>query len=318
MKETEKTHISIIGTGMIGAGLAALFTGNGYAVTMLALDDAHAATGKLRYDECYKDLISLGLVTEKQAAACAKHFSLTQDYESIADTEMIFECVRERLETKEQVYALIERHCNCFQAIASTTSAISADDLAKTLTQKEKLLVAHPWNPPHLVPCVELVPNKNSCKNAIQATYDLLESVGRKVVVMKKAAPGFIGNRLQHALYREAVHMVECGIASPEDIDKTLKYSFIPRYTSIGIFEHFDYAGLDMITSIEDYLFPDLSNADKTQEYVRTRYEAGNLGQKTGSGVYEWKNIDMNDFRIRAAKPYFAYFNWNLPVEDQD
>ena len=69
-------------------------------------------------------------------------------------------------------------------------------------------------------------------------------------MVMKKAAPGFIGNRLQHALYREAVHMVEQGIASPEDIDKTLKYSFVPRYTSIGIFEHFDYAGLDMMSAL--------------------------------------------------------------------
>ncbi len=318
MKESDNSHISIIGTGMIGAGLAALFTGNGYHVTMLALDNAHAATGKLRYEECYKDLISLGLVTEKQASACARFFATTQDYAAIADTDMIFECVKERLESKEQVYELIERHCHRFQAIASTTSAISADDLARTITQKEKLLVAHPWNPPHLVPCVELVPNKSTCSNAIKTTYDLLESAGRKVVVMKKAAPGFIGNRLQHALYREAVHMVESGIASPEDIDKTLKYSFVPRYTSIGIFEHFDYAGLDMVTSIDDYLFPDLCNADKTQEYVRSRYEAGNLGQKTGQGVYDWTNVDMNNFRIRAAKPYFAYFNWKLPADDQD
>ncbi len=318
MKNAGNPHISIIGTGMIGAGLAALFTGHGYSVSMLALDDAHAAVGKLRYDECFKDLISLGLVTEKEAAACARYFTMVQDYGELQDTDFIFECVRENLDIKEKVYAQVESHCNRFQALASTTSAISADDLAKAMTQKEKLLVAHPWNPPHLVPCVELVANAATCKNAMQSTYELLESAGRKVVVMKKAAPGFIGNRLQHALYREAVHMVESGIASPEDIDKTLKYSFVPRYTSIGIFEHFDYAGLDMITSIDDYLFPDLCNADKTQDYIRSRYESGDLGQKTGKGVYDWKDVDMNEFRIRAAQPYFAYFNWNLPVDDQE
>ena len=110
--------------------------------------------------------------------------------------------------------------------------------------------------------------------------------------------------------------MVEQGIATPEDIDKTLKYSFIPRYTSIGIFEHFDYAGLDMIVSIDDYLFPDLSNADKTQDYIRSRFEKGDLGQKTGLGVYDWSKVDMEAFRMKAAKPYFEFFNWSLPEED--
>ena len=117
--------------------------------------------------------------------------------------------------------------------------------------------MAHPWNPPHLVPSVELVAIKYTNEKALQTVYEVLESTGRKVVIMKKCAPGFIGNRLQHALYREAVNMVEQGIATPEDIDKTLMYSFVPRYTSIGIFEHFDYSWLDMIVRIDDYLFPD-------------------------------------------------------------
>ena len=132
---------------------------------------------------------------------------------------------------------------------------------------------------------------------------------------MKKGAPGFIGNRLQHALFREAVNMVEKGIATPEDIDKTLKYSFIPRYTSIGLFEHQDYAGLDMVLSIEDYLFPTLSNAVKTPDYIRSLYNAGNLGFKTGKGVYDWSKKDTEDFRKRASEPYLRFFNWSLPED---
>ncbi|MZQ98990.1 MAG: hypothetical protein GT601_15085 [Acidaminobacter sp.] len=313
MKFKPTEHITIIGTGMIGASLAALFTGNGFQTTMLAIDEKTASDGKARYDDSFRDLINKKLVTEKQYEASSKLLNFSLDYADVAETDFIFECVVERIEIKHEVYKKIEQHCKRFKAIASSTSAISADDLAAGLQDKEKLLVAHPWNPPHLVPCVELVKSQYTSDEAASYLYEILESVGRKVVMMKKGAPGFIGNRLQHALYREAVHMVEQGIATPEDIDKTLKYSFVPRYTSIGIFEHFDYAGLDMIVSIDDYLFPDLSNADRTQDYIRSRYEAGNLGQKTGLGVYDWSNVDMEDFRERAAKPYYSFFNWNLP-----
>ena len=120
---------------------------------------------------------------------------------------------------------------------------------------KERLAVAHPYNPPHLVPCVEIVPSEYTSPETMQFIEAFLRSVGREPVMMQKEAPGFIANRLQHALFREAVYMVEAGIASPEAIDQALRTSFAPRYTSIGIFEHFDYAGLDMIISIEDYLF---------------------------------------------------------------
>ncbi|MCC8165497.1 MAG: 3-hydroxyacyl-CoA dehydrogenase family protein [Planctomycetes bacterium] len=313
MKLDSVHHIAIIGTGMIGASMASLFTGNGYPTTMLALDDEQAAAGKTRYDECFKDLITKGLVTEKQAAACAKLLTISKKYEDIADTDFILESVFERLDVKHSVYALVEKHCHRYKALASSTSAISADDLAEGFVKKDKLVGAHPWNPPHLVPSIELVGSQHTSDEAIRAAYDILESVGRKVVVMKKPAPGFIGNRLQHALYREAVYMIEQGIATPEDIDKTLKYSFVPRYTSIGLFEHFDYAGLDMIVIIHDYLYPELCHATKAQDYIRSRCEAGNLGQKTGQGVYDWSTVDMDDFRKRAAQPYLGFFNWSLP-----
>lgn len=315
MKLENVNHIAVIGTGMIGASLAVLFTGNGYKTTMYAIDDAIAAKGQATYDTYYKDLIEKGLVTPKQAARCAELLHITQAYEDISDADVIFECVVERLDVKYSVYKEIEKHCRNFKAIASSTSAISVEDLAKGLVQNDKLCVAHPWNPPHLVPCVELVKGRNTSEEALKHLKDVLESVGREVAVMLKDAPGFIGNRLQHALLREAVNMIEQGIASPEDIDKTLKYSFIPRYTSIGLFEHQDYAGLDMVLSIEDYLFPTLSNAQKTPDYIRSRVEAGDLGIKTGKGVYDWSKKDLADFRKRAAAPYLRFFNWSLPED---
>ena len=313
MKPSAIQHIGIIGTGMIGASLAALFTGNRYRTTLLAVDDAEAAAGRRRYDQYFRDLVARGLVTSDQAAACARLLTVTRSYDALADAGLVFECVVERLEVKHAVFAAIERHCRQLQAIASSTSALSADDLAGGLERRELLAVAHPWNPPHLVPCVEVVRSRFTSDAAVKVIVDVLESAGRAPVVMKRSAPGFIGNRLQHALYREAAHMVEQGIASPEDIDTCLRTSFIPRYTSIGLFEHFDYAGLDMIVSIHRYLFPTLCNATGPQDLITRPYERGELGYKTGKGVLDWSKVDIDEFRQRAGAPYLRFFNWNLP-----
>lgn len=238
MKLDNVNHIGIIGTGMIGASMAVLFTGNGYRTTILAINDQEAAAGKARYDTYYSDLIAEGLVTPAQAEACARLLDFTQDYNGIADVDFIYECVVERMDVKFAVFAELERYCKNFKVLASSTSAMSADDLAQGMKQKDKLLVAHPWNPPHLVPCVEIVRSKYSTDESVKFLVGLLESVHRQLAVMKKGAPGFIANRLQHVLVREAVYMVEQGIADPEDIDRTLTYSFVPRYTSIGLFRH--------------------------------------------------------------------------------
>lgn len=306
-------QVAIIGTGMIGASLATLFTGNSFKTSILAMNDEEAKAGAERYKTYFDDLIVEGLVTREQAEASAKLLTVTQNYEELADVDFIFECVVERLEVKHSVYKEIEKHCNNYKAIASSTSALSADDLARGMKDKTKLMVAHPWNPPHLVPCVEVVRSQYTSDEAVQFTVDILRATGREPVVMIRSAEGFIGNRLQHALYREAVHMVEEGIATPEDIDKTIMTSFGPRYASIGLFEHFDYAGLDMIKSIEDYLFPTLCNTDKTQDIINAHVEKGELGLKTMQGMYDWSKKDIEDFRLRASKPYLSYFNWNLP-----
>ena len=309
-------HVTIIGTGMIGASMAALFTGNGYPTTMLAINEQEEKNGKIHYDTCFQDLIEKKLVTKEQAERCLKLLSFTLDYKDIAHTDFIFECVFENLEVKYSVYEEIEKHCMQFKILASSTSALSADDLAKGLkSNKDKLVVAHPYNPPHLVPFVEIVKNKHTTDKAAKLAYDVLESTGRKVIIMQKSAPGFVANRLQHALLREAVYIVEQGLATPRDIDKALMYSFAPRYTSVGLFEHQDAAGLDLVKNIEDYLLPTLSNADRTPDYINNLVSEKNLGMKTGKGIYDWPKEAQDDFRQRAAAPYLRYFNWDIPKE---
>lgn len=304
--------VAIIGKGMIGISLAVLFTGNGIPTVVLA---KNSGVGLEKYRTYYRDLIVQGLVTEQQAAACERRLSFTEDYGDLAEAELVFECVTEQLEVKYEVYRKIEAHCPNLLAIASTTSAISPADLAKGVERREHIMVAHPYNPPHMVPCVELVKNDFTDPAAIRAVTELLEYCGREVCKMNKPAPGFIANRLQHALYREAVYMVEQGICGPEDIDKCIRSSWGPRYTSIGLFDHFDYAGLDLIANIERYLYPDLCDTKEVHPSLQERLDRGDLGYKTGVGYYDWRERDMDAFRKRTSDPYLPFFNWKLPED---
>ena len=314
MKLEHVNKIAIVGTGMIGASLATLFTGHGYATTMLALNDREAAGGLERYRTNFADLIAEGLVTAAQADACERLLSITQTYDDLADADFVYECVVEDRDVKYQIYAQLDAHCDRVRGISSTSSAMDTDLLCGGFTRhRAKFAVAHPWNPPHLVPCVEIVRGKETDEAALQFICQVLESVGRAPVVMNRSVPGFVANRLQHALYREAAYMVEQGIASPQDIDRALQTSFIPRYTAVGIFEHFDYAGLDMIRSIEETLYHDLCDTKEPHRMIVDHCARGELGCKTGRGVLDWSHVVVDAYRKRAAAPYLKFFNWSLP-----
>lgn len=308
MNQSFKT--AIVGAGMIGSSMACLFAGNGIPVTVKTSRKEAVAEKVATY---YADLVAEKLMTEAQVAACTKLITYTTEYEDIADAEVVFECVVEKLDIKKTIYAALAKTCKNLKAIVSSSSAISPADLANGTECPEKIMVGHPYNPPHLVPCVELVKNDFTDAESLKAVYGLLEYCGREVCTMNRPAPGFIANRLQHALYREAMYMVEQGICGPEDIDKCIRSSWGPRYTSIGLFEHFDYAGLDLIANIETYLYPDLCDTKEVHPSIKSRLEEGNLGYKTGHGVYDWTKYDMDAFRKKTTAPYLQFFNWKLP-----
>ena len=310
MQNIVENKVAVIGKGMIGTSFAVLFTGNGIPVTLLTRD---AQTAREKYRECYAQLIEQDLVTEAQAQKCETLVEFVGDYQGISDANVVFECVSEQLEVKQSVYALVEQNVKRLIAIASASSAYSPVDLAKNMRRKDALLVAHPWNPPHLVPCVEIVPSADTAGEAVEVVTAILKKAKREPVFMKKAAPGFVANRIQHAMIREALHMVTEGIADPEDIDKAIRTSFAPRYTSIGLFEHMDNTGIDLAKNVEDYLFGQLGNETCACAFINERVQRGDLGVKTGTGVYEWTPQRIADLRRRAAQPYFTFFNWDLP-----
>ena len=221
MKLDNVNKIAVVGTGMIGTSLAVLFTGHGYKTCLYALNEELAEESKNRYQEYYQELIQKGLVTDAQAAICEKYLSYTTSYADIADADFVFECSLEDVKVKHEVYKELDKVLVAPKAVISTTSALSVEDLADGIDKfKDKLIVAHPFFPPHLVPFFEVVKSHATADGVTESAVELLESADREVVVLKKNAPGFIANRLQHALFREAINIVEQGIADARSVDK--------------------------------------------------------------------------------------------------
>jgi 3-hydroxybutyryl-CoA dehydrogenase len=304
--------IGIIGMGAIGSSLSALFTGNGYETSVV--DIKPEADFYRAYDAIYDDIEKRKLISGRQRETCRNLVSYSLDYGILGDADFVIECIFENLEEKYRVYKKLEEVCNKLRVLASSTSVILPEDLQRGVKRwPGKVLVAHPFNPPHLVPFLEIVKTPDTEQEAVDLTRDLFSSCGRMVCLMKKSAPGFIANRLHHALFREALYMVEQGLADPEEIERAMAYSFIPRYNSIGIFEHHDGFSLDQLKNLQDYLYPYLGVAKGAPDLVAGKVKAGELGIKTGKGFYEWNEERIADFRKRAAEPYWRFFNWNLP-----
>ncbi|HLA80796.1 MAG TPA: 3-hydroxyacyl-CoA dehydrogenase NAD-binding domain-containing protein, partial [Thermoleophilia bacterium] len=285
-------HIGIIGAGMIGDSLAVLTTGHGYRTTVVARRAEMIPEYKKTYDEYFRQMMDQGLMPANQLGICEKYVKYSTDFSDLGDCEVIFECVPEVIDLKYEIFARIEAACPSIRAICSVSSSLVPDVLAEKATKyKDRIIVTHPFNPAHMVPFFELCGGAATDPAVLQFASRLLESLDRKPVILKKPAPGFVGNRLQFALWREALNLVESGIADPEDIDTCLNYSFCPRYTSIGIFEHFDNGDLTLNMHTCNSVFPWLSNTTEAPRAITDRVARGDLGAKTGIGFYDWRGV---------------------------
>jgi 3-hydroxybutyryl-CoA dehydrogenase len=309
-------HIGVIGAGMIGGSLAVLTTGHGYRTTLVVRRAEMISEYKKTYDGYFRQIIDQGLMSENQLAICAKYLTYSTSYADLVDCDVIFECVPEVIDLKFAIYAQIEATCPSVKAICSVSSSLVPDCLAEKATKyKDRIIVTHPFNPAHMVPFFELCGGAATNLAVLQLASRLLESLDRKPVILKKPAPGFIGNRLQFALWREALNLVEKGIADPEDVDTCLNYGFCPRYTSIGIFEHFDNGDLTLNMRTCNSVFPSLSTMTKAPRAITDRVARGDLGAKTGVGFYDWRGVDMEAYKKRVNAPYWRFIDWDMPTE---
>ena len=307
-------RIGIVGTGMIASSLAVLTAGHGMETQVFARSAQSAERFEASFAAHWQLMVQNGVATQEQADICATYAQVSTEFSALQDAEVVFECIVEDLGQKADVYRRLEQTCPDLRAICSVSSSIVPDQLAASCTRyADRLVVTHPFNPVHMVPYVEVCTAEATAPEVRAYVVQLLEALDRKPVVLKKPTPGFIGNRLQFALWREALALVEEGVANPRDIDTALRYSFCPRYTSIGIFEHFDTGGLELNRATCRNLFPVLSDRKDVPPIIDRLMEQGRTGASAGRGFYDWEGVDKEAYAARVNEPYWRFCSWHMP-----
>ncbi len=289
MKIDQIKHVGVLGAGLMGHGIAQIFARAGYKVNIFDADAAMLNRAKDKIAANFDVFIKLKLATPRDREKCLELVSVSPDLPSLCrGPQIIIEAISENMKIKHDTYREMEKYTPADTIFTSNTSALSITAISTALRRKERFLGTHFWNPPHIIPCVEVIKGADTAEDVFETVYALMEKAGKVPVRVLKDVPGFLGNRLQHAMMREAISLREHNIASAEDIDKVVKYSFGIRLPFIGPLETADLAGLNLLQDIESYLFPYLESSPKISPLLDSLVGEGAMGVKTGRGFYNW------------------------------
>ncbi|WP_428911696.1 3-hydroxyacyl-CoA dehydrogenase family protein [Niallia sp. Krafla_26] len=298
-------NITVIGAGIMGHGIAQLFAQVGKNVRLYDTNQASLDKAKLMIQNSMKRLVEKGLLTEESFELATKKLVYSIDIEeSLENAEFIVEVVPEVLTLKWETYLKIERIVSKDSIIASNTSAIPLTRLIEKTKHPERFIITHFFNPPQLVPLVEIIKSHHTDEKVIQTTFELMELIGKRPVVLQKEVPGFIANRIQLAVVREVFWLLENGVATAEDIDIVMKESLGFRYAFQGPFEGADLTGLDTANFVSESLFPVLSASKEPPEFLNKMIRAGHLGMKSGKGFYTYDG-DAGIEKVRKRDEQF-------------
>jgi 3-hydroxybutyryl-CoA dehydrogenase len=296
-------HIAIIGAGMMGRGIAQIFVIRGHQVSLLDVSDKVLAEAVESIRANLTLLAESGIGSVEDIEPATKRIRIARDLEDAAmDAEFVIEAVYEQLELKQKLFQKLDAICPPDTILTTNTSVISVTEIAARATRKERIVGTHFWNPPYLVPLVEVVKAEETSPQVIDLTVDLLRSVGKHPVKIKRDVPGFVGNRLQHALWREAISIVEQDIADSATVDEVVKKGFGIRLPVLGPLENADMVGLDLTLEIHDYILKYIERSAEPSPLLKQKVEKEELGFKTGRGFKEWTDRDMERCKERFLK----------------
>jgi len=305
--------IAVYGAGVIGAGEATLISGHGIPCVVIGRSESGMERCRNTVEQNWDDLISQGLAEEKNKRAAMELLTITNEDSALDGCTFVFEAVTENLVQKHNAYEKIERYAAPNVVIASCTSSLNSEDLAKLSSRPENLLIVHPLNPAHMIPLVEVVTQAKNTPDTIERTKTLLKRLHREPVTLSHSIPGFLVNRFHQALYRESIYLIEQGVTTADDIDLAFKY-LSKRYASIGLLEFYDDVGLALETSISKNVYPDLCAATEVQDYTKRCLDAGRIGKSAGAGLHDWSKIDASEYRLRKQAPFFqSVKEWDMP-----
>jgi 3-hydroxybutyryl-CoA dehydrogenase len=237
-----------------------------------------------------------------EAPALARIKSHDNMAAAVHGTRFVFEAAPEKLLLKQQIFAELESLVTPDCILASNSSAIPSTEIGRNLKHRERVVGTHFWNPPHLVPLVEVVQTEWTSDATVRATIDLLAQCGRAPVHVRRDIPGFIGNRLQHALKREAIALVAAGVCDAETIDTVVKSGFGARMAVLGPMEQSDLVGLDLTLDIQNVLIGDLDHSTEPTQFLKDKVASGKLGMRAGEGFRKWTSEQANEVRERLRR----------------
>ncbi len=306
MRFEEVRRMAMVGAGTMGAGMSMCFAQAGYEVALYDIKPEQLDWALSRIENSQRVFIEEDLISAQEAKAARNRITITTRLvEALEGVQYVLEAAPEKLDLKQRLFQDMEALCPADTVLTTNTSGLSITVIASVCQHPERVGGMHWANPAEIVPLVEVIRGEQTSDNTVDVIYRVTEKLGKVPVVVKKDVPGFASNRLQFAVLREALHMVEAGIVSPEDVDRTLKNGVGFRYPWLGPLETADLGGLDTFHSVAQYLLPALSTMQTTPEFFDRLVEEGNLGIKTGEGFYQYE-ADARDEILRNRDLYFV------------
>jgi len=290
-----KARIAVVGAGLMGHGIAQVFALAGHDVTIY--DSVKASLDTAR-DRILANLKDLG----DDQDAVARVTPVADLGSTVRDADYVVEAVLEDLPLKQKLFGEIETHVRSDTILASNTSVIPITAIMQGLKRRERALGTHWWNPPYLVPLVEVIETRWTDPRVVDFTMKLHADAGKEPAHVKKDVPGFIGNRLQHALWREAVSLVERGICDAETVDSVIKAAFGRRLAVLGPLENADMVGTDLTLAIHKTVLPDIDSRPGPSPYLEKLVADGKLGFKTGEGFRRWTPARQAELRSKVLQ----------------
>ena len=297
------SRIAVIGAGLMGHGIAQEFASAGYHVRLHDVTDEHLQTARTQIEKNLGVLAENAIIEKGSIPSTLQRIQTATELATVAENaDFVVEAVTENLPLKQQIFEELDAICPPYTILASNTTALMPSQIGVNAKRKDQILNTHYFNPPYLIPLVELIRSPDTSDETVAVVFELLTAIGKTPAIIEKEALGFVGPRLQAALIREAFAIVERGIASAETVDLVVRNSFGRRLSIAGPFEVFELAGWDLVLAAFEELYKDLNSSADINPLLQQMVESGKFGVKSKEGFYEWTDKKVQALRDRMNR----------------
>ena len=311
--------VAVVGAGTMGAGIAGELARAGCPVRLVDLSDELLQQGLQRLDAAQRVLIEAELLTAREAVEARERVTTLTSLRSACDgADLLIEAVSESMSVKQEMFRRFDDWCPPTAVLASNTSGLSVTEIAAATQRPELVAGLHFWNPPHIVPLVEVTRGRQTSEATAGLLMDLARRVGKRPILVRHDVPGFVGNRLQNAVMREAMHILQEGNASAADNDVAMTAGPGLRYGFLGPLLTADLVGLDVFHSISSYLFAQLCSDQDPPALLTELVSKGQLGAKTGAGFYPYADQDLSEIIATRDRVLLGFLRVLKEQEDAE